>query len=311
MRMEAIADMPQTGLTGDVKHADLIYDVGLHCGEDTDFYLRKGFRVVAFEANPELVRRCRERFKEEIRAGLLTLIEGAIVDMSTVGSDRKVRFYRNESGTAWGSASTEWADRNVRQGTPVSLIEVDAVDFAAVMKKHGVPRYMKIDIEGCDRVCLEALKQFQERPDFISIESDKTSHEGIRQEIEMFESLGYDGFQAVEQQDIPDKQVVPKPAREGKYVEQRFEPGSSGLFGEELESSWKSAGQVLRLYRFIRLGYYLLGDDGKMYGWRFPGAWLLRRMVSRVLSTITGARVPGWYDTHAQLSRRPAGDTRD
>ncbi len=25
---------------------DLIYDVGMHTGEDTEFYLRKGFRVV-------------------------------------------------------------------------------------------------------------------------------------------------------------------------------------------------------------------------------------------------------------------------
>lgn len=34
---------------------NLIYDVGLHRGEDTDFYLKKGFHVVALEANPELV----------------------------------------------------------------------------------------------------------------------------------------------------------------------------------------------------------------------------------------------------------------
>ena len=33
------------------KHADLIYDVGMHRGEDTAFYLRKGFRVVAVEAD--------------------------------------------------------------------------------------------------------------------------------------------------------------------------------------------------------------------------------------------------------------------
>jgi hypothetical protein len=36
------------------KHADLIYDVGFHHGEDTAFYLKKGFRVAAFEAHPRL-----------------------------------------------------------------------------------------------------------------------------------------------------------------------------------------------------------------------------------------------------------------
>ena len=34
---------------------DLIYDVGAHKGENSDFYLRLGFRVVAVEANPMLV----------------------------------------------------------------------------------------------------------------------------------------------------------------------------------------------------------------------------------------------------------------
>jgi hypothetical protein len=33
---------------------DLIYDIGLHKGEDSEFYLKKGFRVVAIEALPSL-----------------------------------------------------------------------------------------------------------------------------------------------------------------------------------------------------------------------------------------------------------------
>ena len=35
--------------------SDLIMDVGMHRGEDAEFYLKKGFRVVGVEANPELV----------------------------------------------------------------------------------------------------------------------------------------------------------------------------------------------------------------------------------------------------------------
>ena len=44
------------------KKQNLIFDVGLHKGEDTDFYLKKGFSVVAFEADPDLVAACQERF---------------------------------------------------------------------------------------------------------------------------------------------------------------------------------------------------------------------------------------------------------
>ena len=42
---------------------DLIYDVGMHDGDDTAYYLDKGFQVVAVEANPVLVQSGRERFR--------------------------------------------------------------------------------------------------------------------------------------------------------------------------------------------------------------------------------------------------------
>ena len=38
----------------------------MHKGEDTDFYLKKGFNVIGFEADPELIALCQNRFKNEI-----------------------------------------------------------------------------------------------------------------------------------------------------------------------------------------------------------------------------------------------------
>jgi hypothetical protein len=46
------------------KHADLMYDVGFHRGEDTAFYLKKGFCVVAFEAHPRLAEKGRAMFAD-------------------------------------------------------------------------------------------------------------------------------------------------------------------------------------------------------------------------------------------------------
>lgn len=40
---DAMADLRNTA-----KDTNLIYDVGLHHGQDTDFYLKRGYRVVAF-----------------------------------------------------------------------------------------------------------------------------------------------------------------------------------------------------------------------------------------------------------------------
>ncbi len=59
---------------------DLIYDVGMNNGDDTAYYLAKGFRVVAIEADPFLVQDVSPRFQQEITAGRLTILNVGVSD---------------------------------------------------------------------------------------------------------------------------------------------------------------------------------------------------------------------------------------
>jgi FkbM family methyltransferase len=283
------------------KDDDLVYDVGMHQGEDAEFYLRKGFRVVGIEADPDWARFCRDRLGQFIASGQLTIIEGAILEPAAIARAERVRFYKSDR-SVWGTVRPDWAARNERLGGSNDLIEVDVIDFTAVLRKYGVPHYLKIDIEGCDMVCVTTLQAFSARPDYLSIESDKTRFTNIRREIEILADLGYDSFQAVEQSGIPSSQTPPQPAAEGNYAAQRFVDSSSGLFGRELGGSWLRKGEVLRFYRAVRLGYHLVGDDGLMSRWRFPGALRLRGWSAGLIGLATRAAVPGWYDTHARHS---------
>jgi FkbM family methyltransferase len=286
---------------------DLIYDVGLHKGEDAEFYLRKGFRVVAFEANHELVASCSERLMEYLDRGQLTIVEGAVVGPDVLGAGcRTVKFYKNSDLSVWGTVRKDWADRNARLGTTSTVTEVEAINFADAVRTYGVPYFMKIDIEGCDTVCVNALREFEERPTYLSIESDKTSLENIRREIELLNELGYTSFQAVEQSTIPSRQRPPNPAKEGRSIEHRFVEGSSGLFGRELEPCWKSKEEILNHYRSILLGFRLLGDDGIMTRWKFRGSDRLRSLTERAVGQFTHAAVPGWFDTHARHASHEA-----
>ena len=52
----------------------LVYDVGVHNGNDTAYYLHKGFRVVGVEANPVAAEQIRKRFPSEIACGALRLL---------------------------------------------------------------------------------------------------------------------------------------------------------------------------------------------------------------------------------------------
>ena len=65
------------------------------------------------------------------------------------------------------------------------------------MIKYGIPYYLKIDIEGMDSVCLEALLDFSEKPDYISIESEKISFKKLKEEYLLFKALGYYKFKAI------------------------------------------------------------------------------------------------------------------
>ena len=285
--------------------ADTIYDVGMHKGEDSEYYLKKGFRVIAFEADANLAGECRKAFASQIASQQLTIVEGAIIDPSELPpGQREVPFYRNKNLSVWGTARADWADRNAFLGTESEVGSVTAVDFRACLQRYGIPHYMKIDIEGSDLICLRALLDFPDKPHYVSIESELSDFRKLEAEFDILEQLGYSGFKAVQQQNI-DHQVPPAgPSAEGRYVPHRFREGASGLFGTELAGEWQTRDSILRQYRRIFKLYRLFGNY----------SMLRRSMVGRrfiqLLGFVAGRPIPGWYDTHARHSSTPAVATR-
>jgi FkbM family methyltransferase len=273
---------------------DLIYDVGMHMGEDTEYYLKKGFRVIAFEANPNLVSFCRNRFSVQINNGRLLIVEGAIVD-NHYKTDY-IDFYVNDTNSVWGTVSSEWVQRNATHGTSSTITKVPRIDFAECLRQFGIPYYLKVDIEGMDSECLKSLMSVGGRPAYISIESEKKHFSKLDDELSLLLQLGYTDFQAIQQATVY-RQVVPYPAREGCFVEHQFKDGSSGLFGNELPLKWKTADQIKSQYKRIFLSYQIIGED---YG--LAQKFLPLKAVRKAMSIILNRRIPGWYDTHARHS---------
>jgi hypothetical protein len=71
-------------MSANVNNTDrsLIYDVGLHLGEDAEFYLKKGFRVLGIEAVADHCAQARERLRQYLDSGQLTILNVAITDRS-------------------------------------------------------------------------------------------------------------------------------------------------------------------------------------------------------------------------------------
>ncbi len=280
------------------KQQNLIYDVGMCQGEDTEFYLRKGFKVIAFEANPDLVHQAKLKFSNAIKNHQLVIIEGAIIDFSSLKIDKPenhtVKFFKNKCNNHWGTVVESWQSRNQQAYAATSeVIEVPTVNFTQCLQTYGIPHYLKIDIEGMDKVCLEALFDFQQRPDYISIESEKIHFSQLEEEFSLLKKLGYNAFQAVNQESVP-QQKEPQNTMEGKYTGYHFPIGASGLFGSDLPKHWKNELEILEEYKKIFLGYELFGDYGSLK--THPDYKAILAIVNRFASS----PVPGWYDTHAR-----------
>lgn len=260
---------------------NLIFDVGAHQGEDTDFYLKKGFRVVAIEANPTLAKQLETKFFNEIQGGRLIVVNKGVDKIAGTAS-----FFVNTENTFWGTLDKNWADRNERKGFTNTRVEVETIPLSQLFRQFGVPYYVKIDIEGMDLIAVESISGIADRPNYVSIESNKVSFQALRQEFEVLVSLGYSKFKAVNQRYVP-QQKPPRPAKEGTDIDHTFSDAASGLFGAELPGHWMSASEAIEVYRSIFLRYALTGDDPNV-----SNKW-----VRRVLRRIGFAA--GWYDTHA------------
>lgn len=248
---------------------DLIFDVGMNNGDDTGFYLECGFRVVAVEAHETLCRQVAARFPEAVGDGRLT-----IRNVAVAGEAGEVEFWINEEHSEWSALDQASAARGGHRHRKVT---VPAVRFGDLFRQHGVPHYLKVDIENADHFCLEAIREVG-LPSYLSLElSDEAPIDACR-------ALGYQRFMLVEQSSllpIDDwsgplgwKAQFPRiltthrawpyrlirklvgyqriralGQRSRRFPGRDFPIGSSGEFGPNLTGTWISAELVKELWR--------------------------------------------------------------
>lgn len=265
---------------------DLIIDVGMHHGRDTEFYIAKGFRVAAVEANPGLVQKAEDRLTTHLSAGRLRIYNVAIAPHRGT-----LDFWINEANDDWGTADPGFAERNEVIGGTNRQITVPCRPFGEILDECGTPYYLKIDIEGSDLLCLQALSN-RERPRYVSLEAAVESFDEIFHQLSTLWMLGYRQFKIVNQ-GLNHTVRCPNPPREGRYVDARFDRYSSGPFGEESPGNWRSIEQVVTLCRS------LVRDQ---CNFRFRGRYehALWGRCYRRLRRYLGNPI-AWYDIHAKL----------
>lgn len=232
--------------------AGLVFDLGMHQGLDTRFYLDKGFTVVAVEANPWLCAQARRDFAPQVEAGRFHVVERAF--WHTAGAT--VAFFLNHEKDDWSSVSRAWAEKG---GHRAEEIAAPTTTLAELLDRHGTPRYIKCDMEGMDEAFAAQLLADGRRPAFVSVEAVSLDA------LALLRACGYDRVQVVNQALLPYVQP-PRPAREGRHADVRFNGHMSGLFGRELDpGKWLSFGDAAEVFLdFVRLQRR---DASLAHGW--------------------------------------------
>jgi FkbM family methyltransferase len=217
----------------------------MNVGGNIEYYLKKGFRVIGIDANPQLVDLVRSRFAASIDRGDLT-----VLNVGVAPTEGTLPFYVNKRQSGLSSFAApdvddgEWAK-----------IEVPVKTLSALIRQYGYPAFVKIDVEGFDAAVVRDLMLNHITPPSISVEAH-----GL-QAVCCLVAMGYTDFQLVNCAKIG-VAVADQPVStlQGSLVPHRFEKDSAGPFGDDLHGDWSPGIEMMVKWfgkrLFLGAGWY-------------------------------------------------------
>jgi FkbM family methyltransferase len=149
----------------DMRHGDLIFDVGANVGAKTEVFLRLGARVIAVEPEDACLEALKDRFvRYRFSARPVTLIGKAVSEQ--LGS---AKLYVDGPSSAVNTISERWAS-HLKENKNSFKHEHCGLDFArtrnvetttleSLIHLYGEPFFIKIDVEGHELSVLRGLRR--------------------------------------------------------------------------------------------------------------------------------------------------------
>lgn len=248
---------------------DLIFDIGMYDGADTRYYLDQGYRVVAVEANPNLVSKAQAAFADAIAAGQLNVVHAAVCPES----GQQLRL--NICGEDLGASSL--SEEKIAHRNPAGTYDVSGITIGELMDEYGCPHFMKIDIEGADRHCILPMEK-STRPKYVSFEVG----DDVEELIAHLSTIGYTKFKAINQCNF--KEI----SNQQPYLVRG------------LKKLWRLATQGSTQYIQWGNDRFVTGHSSGPVPWVSDGSWQEpTALIAKWHRMIAENRQRGWYDIHA------------
>ena len=144
------------------RKGDLVFDVGANFGYKVDIFLRMNATVVAVEPdnlNQEILKQ--KFFKYRLKKKPVIIVGKAVSEKSSIQ-----KMWIDKPGSALNTLSTKWAntlreDEN-RFGQRHNFgewKEIETVSVEQLVATHGLPFFIKIDVEGHELSVLRGMRQ--------------------------------------------------------------------------------------------------------------------------------------------------------
>jgi len=139
-----------------VRSGDLVFDVGAHVGDRIASFRRLGARVVAVEPQRPMVKALRLLYGRDRSVTIEPVAVG--------GQPGRARLLINADNPTVSSVSPAFVA--AAEGAPgwetqrwSASAEVEVTTLDALIMRHGVPAFIKIDVEGFEAEALSGLSQ--------------------------------------------------------------------------------------------------------------------------------------------------------
>ena len=136
------------------KEGDLVFDVGANDGKYTRALLKNGARVVAFEPQDSCIKALKKTFHFHPKFTLEPVALGAQRGQQTMSVCARASELSSLS-REWIHAVSHSGRFNHYQWPDRQAVRIDTLD--EMIKKHGTPKFMKIDVEGFEYEVLKGL----------------------------------------------------------------------------------------------------------------------------------------------------------